>query len=150
RPTPLTAFLVGVFMFGPSVTFISAVQVVATARAGLADTVGAMVLIIVLAVPFAWLPFLAFLITPAATLALLHRVEGALAKHGRTIVLAGLVIVGLFLVIQGITGLVLGVGVAAAAAARSPAQERGQRENHHRDAEAEEQHALLIVGFDRD
>ena len=54
-------------MFGPSVAFISAVQVVATAKTGLADTVAAMALIIVLAVAFAWLPFLAYLIAPDRT-----------------------------------------------------------------------------------
>jgi hypothetical protein len=107
RPSPVTAFLVGVFMFGPSLTFISAVQVVATARTGLADTIGAMTMIIVLAVAFAWLPFLAYLIAPARTLHLLHSLEAALAKHGRTVATAALAVVGLYLTIQGITGLAL-------------------------------------------
>jgi hypothetical protein len=107
RPSPLTAFAVGVFMFGPSLTFISAVQVVATAKAGLADTIGAMALIIVLAVLFAWLPFLAYLVAPDRTLHLLHRLEAALAKHGRTILVAAVAVIGLYLTIQGITGLVL-------------------------------------------
>lgn len=107
RPSPVTAFAVGVFMFGPSVAFISAVQVVATAKTGLADTIGAMALIIVLAVLFAWLPFLAYLIAPDRTVHLLHSLEGALAKHGRTVMIAAVAAIGLYLTIQGITGLVL-------------------------------------------
>jgi MFS family permease len=107
RPSPMTAFAVGVFMFGPSVAFISAVQVVATAKTGLADTIGAMALIIVLAVLFAWLPFLAYLIAPDRTVHLLHSLEGALAKHGRTVMIAAIAVIGLYLIIQGITGLVL-------------------------------------------
>jgi Sap, sulfolipid-1-addressing protein len=157
RPSPLTAFAVGVFMFGPSLAFISAVQVVATAKAGLADTVGAMALIIVLAVAFAWLPFLAYLVAPAPALRWLHSVEGALARHGRTVVIAVLAVIGVYLVIQGITGLALEVGVVASpdlaspdVAARAPAQEPGERKYDHRDAEAKEQDALLVVGLDRD
>jgi MFS family permease len=107
RPSPVAAFAVGVFMFGPSVAFISAVQVVATAKTGLGDTIGAMALIIVLAVLFAWLPFLAYLIAPDRTVHLLHSLEGALAKHGRTIMIAAVAVIGLYLTIQGITGLVL-------------------------------------------
>jgi hypothetical protein len=55
-PKPLTAFVVGIVMFGPSVTFIAAVQVVASSKADLAATVGAMAMIVVLTVAFAWLP----------------------------------------------------------------------------------------------
>jgi hypothetical protein len=154
RPSPATAFAVGVFMFGPSVTFISAVQVVATAKTGLGDTIGAMAMIIVLAVAFAWLPFLAYLIAPGRTLGLLNSLEGRLAKHGRMILIAAVGIIGVFLVIQGITGLVLaaaaGIVALSDAASRAPAQERCEREYHDRDAEAEEQHALLVVRLDRD
>jgi hypothetical protein len=153
QPSSVTAFAVGVFMFGPSVAFISAVQVVATAKTGLGDTIAAMAMIVVLAVLFGWLPFLAYLIAPGRTLHLLHSLEGALAKHGRTILVAAVAVIGLYLTIQGITGLVLtaGVGVLTAdLAARTPAQEGGERENHHRDAQAKEQNALLVVGLDRD
>jgi len=125
QPRPVTAFAVGVFMFGPSLAFISAVQVVATARTGLADTIGAMALIIVLAVAFAWLPFLAYLLAPDRTLRLLHSLEGALAKHGRAILIAAIGIIGTFLVIQGITGLVLAAGFSAVVA--SPARDSSDR-----------------------
>lgn len=149
RPSPAAAFAVGVFMFGPSVAFISAVQVVATAKTGLGDTIGAMAMIIVLAVLFAWLPFLAYLIAPDRTVQLLHSLEGALAKHSRTILIAAVGVIGIYLTIQGITGLALlalGVGVPTAdLAARTPAQERGERENHHRDPKPKEQNALLVV-----
>lgn len=120
RPSPVTAFAVGVFMFGPSVTFISAVQVVATAKTGLGDTIGAMAMIVVLAVAFAWLPFLAYLIAPDRTVRLLHSLEGALARHGRTVLVAAVAVIGVFLVIQGITGLVLTAARATAARHSAP------------------------------
>ena len=66
-PTPRTAFIVGVVMFGPSLTFIAAVQVVATAKASVTATVGAMVMIIVITLAFAWIPLVAYLIAPEFT-----------------------------------------------------------------------------------
>ena len=105
RPTPLTAFAVGAFMFGPSLAFISAVQVVGTAKAGLGDTVGAMVMIILLTVAFAWLPLVAYLIAPERTVRALHKLEALFKRHGKTILTVAVAVVGAFLVIQGITGL---------------------------------------------
>jgi Sap-like sulfolipid-1-addressing protein len=105
RPTPLTAFAVGAFMFGPSLTFISAVQVVGTARAGIGDTVGAMVMIILLTVAFGWLPLVAYLVAPERTIRALHKLEALLKRHGKTILTTAVAVVGVFLVIQGITGL---------------------------------------------
>ncbi len=105
RPKPVTAFAVGVVMFGPSVTFIAAVQVVGTAKADVADTIGAMVMIIVLTVAFAWLPLVAYLIAPRRTVSALRAVDGWLKRHGRAVLTVAIGIVGILLVIQGITGL---------------------------------------------
>lgn len=105
RPKPLAAFAVGAVMFGPSLTFIAAVDVVATAKANLADTIGAMAMIIVLTVAFAWLPLVAYLIAPAGTIKMLRAFEAWLKRHGKTVLTAAVGLVGLILVIQGITGL---------------------------------------------
>jgi hypothetical protein len=105
HPKPLAAFAVGAVMFGPSLTFIAAVQVVATAKTSLLDTVGAMAMIIVLTVAFAWLPLLAYLIAPARTIRTLRTVDAWLKRHGKTVLTAAIGIVGVILVIQGITGL---------------------------------------------
>jgi arginine exporter protein ArgO len=105
HPRPVTAFAVGVVMFGPSVTFIAAVQVVGTAKADLADTIGAMAMIIVLTVAFAWLPLVAYLIAPRRTVSALRAVDGWLKRHGKTMLTVAVGVVGILLVIQGITGL---------------------------------------------
>ena len=103
-PTPLSAFIVGIFMFGPSVTFIAAVQVVASSKADLSATVGAMALIVVLTVAFAWLPLVAYLLAPARTTRALKAFEGWLRRY-RQYVLAGAVgVLGVVLVAQGIAG----------------------------------------------
>jgi hypothetical protein len=104
RPRPVTAFAVGAVMFFPSVTFIAAVQVVATAKTSIAAAVAAMVMIIVLTVAFAWIPLVAYLVTPQRTVTTLRSLEGWLKRHGKTVLAAAVAAVGIILTIQGITG----------------------------------------------
>lgn len=105
RPRLLAAFAAGVVMFGHSLTFIAAVQVVATARISLVDTVAAMAMIVVLTVAFAWLPLVAYLIAPAPTIRTLRTFGGWLKRHGWTFLVAAIATVGVILIIQGATGL---------------------------------------------
>jgi MFS family permease len=106
RPTPLSAFAVGAIMFGPSVTFIAAVQVVATAHIGIGETIGLMVMIIVLTVAFGWLPLVAYLVAPQRTLHMLGVVDAWLKLHGKTLLVVAVGVVGVLLIVQGISGLV--------------------------------------------
>jgi MFS family permease len=105
RPSPLSAFAVGAFVFGPSLTFIAAVQVVATAKAGLGVTIGAIVMIVLLTVAFGWLPLVAYLIAPQRTATLLRRLDAWLKQHGKKVVTTAIAVVGILLIIQGILGL---------------------------------------------
>jgi hypothetical protein len=105
RATPLSAFAAGVLVFGPGLTFIAAVQVVATANVGLAVTVGAMAMIVVLTVSFAWLPLVAYLIAPEATVGRLTAFNAWLRRHGRLVLSSAVAIIGIVLVIQGVVGL---------------------------------------------
>jgi hypothetical protein len=56
RPAPVTAFLVGLLVFAPGATFLAAVQVIATAQAGVKLTVLAVVMVVVINVLLVWLP----------------------------------------------------------------------------------------------
>jgi hypothetical protein len=105
RQTPLSAFVVGLIVFGPGLTFIAAVQVVATAQASLVTTVAAMTMIVVLTVLFAWLPLVAYLIAPEATVGRLAALNAALGRHGRVVLASALAVIGVLLVIQGSIGL---------------------------------------------
>jgi MFS family permease len=105
-PKPRTAFVVGILMFGPSVTFIAAVQVVASSKADVVSTVGAMVMIFVLAIAFAWLPLVAYLIAPGHTTRTLKAFENWLRLHRRKILSAAVGVIGVLLLAQGIAGLV--------------------------------------------
>jgi hypothetical protein len=106
NPKPLTAFVVGIVMFGPSVTFLAAVQVVASAKADPAATAGALAMIFVLAVAFAWLPLLAYLVAPVRTTRTLKAFEGWLRRNRKKVMTAAVGLIGVLLVAQGIAGLV--------------------------------------------
>lgn len=105
EPKPVTAFLVGVLMFGPSLTFLAAVEVVATAKASVVDTIGAMLMIIVLTLAFAWVPLVAYAIAPDLTTRKLRSFDDWLKRHGRVVLTAAVAIVGVLLIAQGISGL---------------------------------------------
>ena len=104
-PRPRTAFLAGIVMFGPSLTFVAAVQVVATSKASEAATIGAMALIFVLTLSFAWIPLLAYLIAPDRTVRRLKAGETWLRAHGKVVLVAAVAAVGVILIAQGIAGL---------------------------------------------
>lgn len=105
-PKPVTAFIVGIVMFGPSVTFVAAVQVVASSKADVTATVGAMAMIVVLTVAFAWLPLLAYLIAPGRTARALKGFEAWLLRYRKYIATGAVGLIGVLLVAQGISGLV--------------------------------------------
>jgi hypothetical protein len=104
RPRPATAFAVGLILFVPSATFIAAVQVVATARADVAETVLALVEVVLITVLIVLLPLLTFLAAPEATSRRLASLNAWLRANGRVILISGLAIGGVALVINGAIG----------------------------------------------
>jgi hypothetical protein len=104
-PAPLSAFLVGILIFAPGVTFLAAVQVIATARASLDLTVLALVIVVVINVLLVWLPIVLHLVFPDATTRYLTAFNGWLRAHGKVILVCVLVAVGGIMVVNGIYGL---------------------------------------------
>ena len=106
RPRPVAAFLVGLVVFlSPSPSFIAAVQVIATANAGLWVTVAAMAIVIALTMLLVWVPLIAYFVAPEATTRALHRANAWLVVHGHTVLVCGLTVAGLALVTDGALGL---------------------------------------------
>jgi hypothetical protein len=105
RPGPKTAFIVGLLVYTPSLTFIAAVQVVATAKQSVPGDIVALVLVTVVTVAFAWLPLVLYLLAPDQTTRLLRGIDGWLRSHGYLLAVAGLLIGGVILTINGILGL---------------------------------------------
>lgn len=104
RPGGTVAFIIGLIVYTPSLAFIAAVQVVATARSSLIGSVLAIALVVVITVMFAWLPLLLFLLAPGQTGRMLRSFDGWLRAHGYVLTVAGLAIAGLLLTLNGILG----------------------------------------------
>lgn len=105
-PAPLSAFAVGLLVFAPGVTFIAALQVIATARAGPELTTLAVILVVVINVLLVWLPITLHLVAPKATERRLTAFNGWLRANGKTVLVGVLVAVGVIMVFDGIYGLV--------------------------------------------
>jgi hypothetical protein len=105
RPGPKEAFLVGILVYSPSLTFIGAVQTVATSKDDLTDSVLAIALIIAITLLFVWLPFLLYLLAPDRTSRILSSFNGWLRSHGYVLTVGALLIFGVFLTLDGILGL---------------------------------------------
>jgi hypothetical protein len=104
-PSPKTAFAAGVLIFAPSATFIAAVQVVATAQAGIPITALTLVIIILLTCMVVWLPLLTYLAAPHATTRVLKTVNDWIRAHGKRLGVWALLVGGLILTVNGALGL---------------------------------------------
>ena len=104
-PAPLSAFLVGILIFAPGVSFLAAVQVIATAQAGVDQTVLALIIVVVLNVLLVWVPIVLHLVFPEATTRYLTTFNGWLRAHGKLILICVMVAVGGIMVVNGIYGL---------------------------------------------
>jgi Sap, sulfolipid-1-addressing protein len=105
RPSPLTAFVTGLVIFAPSVTFIAAAQVIATAKASDVAIAGALALIVAIDVLGVWVPFVLYLIAPDLTTRKLKAFDQWLAAHQHVLLVGGLTVAGVILTLNGILGL---------------------------------------------
>jgi Sap, sulfolipid-1-addressing protein len=105
RPAPQTAFAAGLVVFTPSITFIAAVQVMATADESVALVALVALLVVTIVVVLAWLPLLLYMLTPDATTRTLKAIDGWLRDNGRAVLIAGLAVGGIALVLDGAIGL---------------------------------------------
>lgn len=105
NPGPASAFVVGVLVFTPGVTFIAAIQVIATARASIEEVVTAAIVVVVIDVVLVWLPIVLHLLAPAATSCYLTAFNAWLRAHGHALLAGVLVAAGAILIINGSLGL---------------------------------------------
>ncbi len=104
-PAPASAFLVGILLFAPGVTFLAAVQVIATAQADVALTILGVTIVVVINVLLVWLPILFYALAPGQTRHHLTAFNRWLRAHGRVLVVSLLLVVGGIMVANGLYGL---------------------------------------------
>lgn len=107
NPSPGSAFVVGMLLFAPGVTFIAAVQVIATANASEGLTTVALIVVVVINAALVWLPLLLHLIAPSVTTRRLTAFNAWLRANGNKILIGVLLVGGAILAGNGIYGLVV-------------------------------------------
>jgi threonine/homoserine/homoserine lactone efflux protein len=105
QPSPRTAFTAGLILFAPSITFLAAVQVIATSSTRPLVTLVGLLVVIVVCLLLVWVPLLGYLVTPAATTRTLRSGNGWLRAHGWEVTAWALVIGGVALTVNGALGL---------------------------------------------
>ncbi|MGB6454517.1 MAG: GAP family protein [Streptosporangiaceae bacterium] len=105
RPAPGTAFAVGLLVFAPSITYIAAVQALATADSATPVVVLGAALVVSIVVMLAWLPLLLYLAAPDGTTRGLAAVNGWLRAHGHAVLVTATAVAGVVLVANGAIGL---------------------------------------------
>lgn len=102
---PGVAFLAGMLIYLPGPGYIAAVQVIGGAHVGLAETVGTLIVVIVLDLWLVWLPVVAYRFAPERTGRLVHAFSNWLSRNGRMVTTVVLLAIGAFLVATGINDL---------------------------------------------
>ena len=105
NPAPGSAFAVGLLLFAPGITFIAAVQVIATANADVELTTVAIIVVVVINAALVWLPLLVHIFAPGVTTRYLTAFNGWLRANGNKIVIAVLIVGGAIVAGNGIFGL---------------------------------------------
>jgi hypothetical protein len=105
NPAPAMAFVVGILVFTPGVTFVAAMQVIATAQASIEAVVTAALLVVIINVTLVWLPIVLYLFAPDATSRRLTAFNAWLRGHGHLLLSVGLLAAGAILIVNGALGL---------------------------------------------
>ncbi len=105
RPGPKTAFLVGIIVYSPSLTFVAAVQTVATSHDDAASSVLALAIVIAITLAFVWVPLVLYLLMPERTGRVLGAFNAWLRSHGQLLLVGALIAGGVLVTIDGIVGL---------------------------------------------
>jgi hypothetical protein len=107
NPGPLSAFLVGLLIFAPGVTFLAALQVIATSQASAELTALALIIVVIINVLLVWLPITLYLIVPGVTTRYLTGFNAWLRAHGKAILVWVFIVAGAIMIGNGIYGLVV-------------------------------------------
>lgn len=107
-PAPISAFTAGVLVFAPGVTFLAALQAIATARARLGLTALAVLVVVIINVLLVWLPIVFYLVAPEKTSSRLAAFNGWLRAHSKLVLTWVLIVVGVIMISNGIYGLAAG------------------------------------------
>jgi hypothetical protein len=99
---PLPVFFAGALLYSPSGSYLGAMTQIATTPGGWPWVVQLM-LVIAIVLLTVEVPLIAYARRPADTAALLHRGESWIDRHGRQALITGLIVIGSYLFLDGIS-----------------------------------------------
>ena len=102
---PVAVFFTGAVLYSPSGSYLAAVQQIATTASGWAPEVQLLVVVAIVLLTVE-VPLLAYALRPEAAGRMLKRAEGWIDRHGRQALVLALVVLGGYLVIDGIITIV--------------------------------------------
>jgi hypothetical protein len=105
RGSGLIAFFVGMVMSLPSVYYIAALPYIVENYSGTGQQIALVLLFNVIQFAFVEVPIVGFLVAPERTAEVVQRVTGGLRTHAQRIVVIVVAVIGLYLVVAGIAGL---------------------------------------------
>lgn len=106
RGSGLIAFFVGMVMSLPSVYYIAAIPYIAENYSVTAQQVGLILLFNAIQFAFVEVPIVGFLVAPERTTDLVQRVTGGLRTHAQRIVVVVVALIGVYLIVSGLVGLI--------------------------------------------
>jgi threonine/homoserine/homoserine lactone efflux protein len=104
RPGATAAFVVGLVVYSPSLTFVAAIQVIATTNQAIVASVLDIAVVIAITIAFVWLPLLLYVLAPERTGRLLTRFNRWLRSHGHVLTVGALMVGGVALTLNGVLG----------------------------------------------
>jgi hypothetical protein len=104
-PKPRTIFFLGVALYAPSATYIAAMQQIATNSYSWGQTLGLVVMVVAIVLLLVELPLITYAIAPDWTDHKIAPVQAWLEVHAQAVFAVVLAVLGVLMVIQGITDL---------------------------------------------
>jgi hypothetical protein len=98
---PMAVFVTGAILYSPSGSYLGAVQQIASSSAGWAPALQLLVVIAIVLLTVE-IPLLAYALQPDATTRALQKAQNWIDRHGRQALLTVLVVLGGYLVVDGI------------------------------------------------
>ena len=101
----IAVLVAGVLLYLPSPTYLSALQEVGSSKLSTAATVAWVVIVVALTLITIWVPVLVIVLAPGWSKPKLAALNSWLSRNSRTLLIVVLVVLGVWQIIDGITGL---------------------------------------------
>jgi arginine exporter protein ArgO len=101
----IAALVVGIILYLPSPTYLSALQVVGSSKLSTASTVAWVFIVVAITLITIWIPTLVIVLAPGWSKPKLAALNSWLSRNSRTLLIVVLLVLGVWQIIDGVVGL---------------------------------------------